>query len=98
MPHHGYGHDGNAKPDNAPGVGAFYFEDAAAVLKQSGYMIGRVECTCPPREKGLCVDGPDNVPLREYRVVRCTVSGADGQGDPVCDVLIVKSPQVQGGS
>ena len=52
-----------AKNNGAPNVGAFYFEDAVARLKESGCTVGRVEITeAPVRESKQA-----NEPVRENK-------------------------------
>jgi hypothetical protein len=83
---------------NAPDVGAFYFEDAVAAIKNDGFFIGRVDFTMQPRESHKsaelvkqCLEYIDkfysdqvceDFPYQLYRVVRCNVNSAETGGAP----------------
>ena len=76
---------------DAPDVGAFYFEDAAETLARSGYHIGRVEFTLPPRQQSEAAALAKDIaklPVKNCRVIRCVVSGANTSGEPICDMLL----------
>ena len=72
---------------DAPDIGAFYFEDAAAMLSESACLVGRAEFTLPPRAR-FVADDLDNLPPKRFRVLRCLVSGHSDSGEPICDLVL----------
>jgi len=74
---------------SALNVGAFYFEDAAAVLKRAGCVIGSLEFTYPPGRPYEPPDCADSVPARAYRVIRCLER--DAPENNVYDILLTRA-------
>ena len=85
---------------NAPNVGAFYYEDAAAILGQSGCLIGRVEYTLPPRQSGgarVLTDRRIDIQPQSCRVLKCEVIGYSRSGEPICNLLVTPATEERKG-
>ena len=98
-----------AVPRDAPDVGAFYFEDALAVLAQSGFRAGRVDFTLPPGQSdkaaalaracnnrnggGSDADLSALLPPMKFRVLKCSIRGNDPSGTPICDLLVTTAAE-----